>query len=184
MPTFNQQRAHRPRVCGDHFTILPPERAHRGVGVPLADRHEVLAHDDVREPARLREKLRDVRRDGLNTAPLPQRIANGSKERVRARGVRRDVAAVRERRPPPPLARHEQPAAAQEARYLRKKRPIVADLRSTRVRQRATKVGGTKELSESRMSGDAIIAEEKDGTSLMLAIPKRRHGSEQNSQTK
>ena len=131
---LQEDRAHRPRVHGDHLAVLVAEVAQGGFGVPVADRHAELADVDVSEGARRLEKVRNTLRDGVDAVSVTEGVAHCREEGVGARRAGRDVPAVDEGGPAAPFARDEEATTAQHARYLREKGSVVADLGSTRVR--------------------------------------------------
>ena len=132
--TLQEDRAHRPRVHGDHLAVLVSKVAQGGFGVPVADRHVELPDVDVGEGARRLEEVGDALRDGVDAVPVAERVAHGREEGVGARRAGLDVPAVDEGGPAAPFARDEEATTAQHARYLREKGSVVADLGSTRVR--------------------------------------------------
>ena len=132
--TLQEDRAHRPRVHGDHLAILVPKVAQGGFGVPVADRHVELPDVDIGEGARRLEEVGNTLRDSVDTESVAERVAHGHEEGVGARRAGLDVPPIHERGPTSPFARDEEAATAQRSCYLREKGSVVLGLESIRVR--------------------------------------------------
>ena len=164
-PALHQDGAHRARVQRDHLTVFAANCAELGGAVPVADGHEVAAGHDVDEPARVLKQLGDDRGDGGDATLLAEGLADGGEELERLRGVDGEVAAVGHDGAAAPLAGDEEAAAAQDARYLREKGAVVANLRSTSVSAR---------LERCRMEGHTARLIMRAWTKSMLAESKRK----------
>ena len=130
VPALEEDEAERPPVRLDVPAERDAELAQVGVRGPVADGHRVVPRGDRGEEAGGLEEVRDARRGLLDAAALAERRAHGLEEGVGARRTVLEVPAVVEGRPPRPLARDVEAAAAQHARYLRDESGVVANLGS------------------------------------------------------